>query len=316
MTDKQKLCLLAIITLSFLILMLGKGLTLDNYQYFLSRRTPKVVAILLAATAIALSSLAFQTITNNRILTPSVMGFDALYLLTQMLIVFIFGSMSALYLDPFTNFVTCTLTMLLFSFLLFHFYFCSNKNNLLVLLLLGIILGQVFSSITSMMAMMISPSEFAMMQASMFASFNNVKSELIYISVPVILVCSILLFKLNNQLNVLWLNHDNATSLGINVQRLTYQVLLLSTLLIAVSTALVGPILFFGFLITNLTREWIKSYQHHTLFIGCILIATTTLLVGQFVIEHIFSLQTTLSVIINFLGGLYFLRILLKKQLL
>lgn len=315
MTDKLKLCLLAVLTLSFLTLLLAKGLTFDNYQYFLSRRTPKVIAILMAATAIALSSMAFQTITNNRILTPSVMGFDALYLLTQMMIVFIFGSMSAIYLDPFVNFITCTLTMLLFSFALFHFYFRSNKNNLLVLLLLGIILGQVFSSITSMMAMMISPSEFAMMQANMFASFNNIKEQLIYICAPIILICAILLFRLNNQLNVLWLNQDNATSLGINVKQLIYQVLILSTLLIAVSTALVGPILFFGFLVTNLTREWFKSYQHHTLFIGCILIATTTLVVGQFVIEHIFNLQTTLSVVINFLGGIYFLRIMLKKQL-
>lgn len=315
MTDKQKILLLLLLTASFLALLLGKGLTWDNYEYFLSRRTPKVLAILLAATAIALSSLAFQTITNNRILTPSVMGFDALYLLTQILIVLIFGSYSAFYLNPYLNFAASASVMLIFSFALFHFYFSNKNSNLLVLLLLGVILGQVFSSLTSMIAMMLSPNDFASLQANMFASFNNVNVQLIYTCTPLIIICAWRLYRLNAQLNVLWLNPENATSLGIEVPRLTKQVLMLSTILIAVSTALVGPILFFGFLVTNLTREWIHSFQHKVLLIACVLISTTTLLVGQFFIEHVFNLQTTLSVVINFIGGIYFLRILLKKQL-
>ncbi|PKF61566.1 ABC transporter permease [Psychromonas sp. psych-6C06] len=316
MTDKQKIILLCAISLSFLVLLLGTGLTLDNYAFFLSLRIPKVIAIVLAAVAIALSSLAFQTITSNRILTPSVMGFDALYLLTQVLIVFVVGSVSVLYINPYINFIVCALTMVLFSLALFHFYFRAGNHNLLVLLLLGIILGQVFSNLTSMLAMMLSPNDFASLQANMFASFNHVKVELIYICAPVITFAAYSLFKMHQTLNVLWLNHDNATSLGVNVLATNRKVLLLSTLLIAVSTALVGPILFFGFLVTNLTREWIQSYHHRTLFIACVLIATCTLLIGQFFIEHLFELQTTLSVVINFIGGVYFLRILLKKQIL
>ena len=186
MTDKKKIYLLLLINSAFLVLLLGKGLTLDNYQFFLSLRIPKVIAIVLAAIAIALSSLAFQTITSNRILTPSVMGFDSLYLLTQIIIVFIFGSMSVFYLNPYLNFAVCALTMMLFSIVLFNFYFRSGSSNLLLLLLVGIVLGQVFSNLTSMIAMMLSPNEFASLQANMFASFNHVKVELIYISLPVI----------------------------------------------------------------------------------------------------------------------------------
>jgi iron complex transport system permease protein len=315
MTDKKKIYLLLIINSAFLVLLLGKGLTFDNYQFFLSLRIPKVIAIVLAAIAIALSSLAFQTITSNRILTPSVMGFDSLYLLTQIIIVFICGSMSVFYLNPYLNFAVCTVTMMLFSVVLFNFYFRSGSSNLLLLLLVGIILGQVFGNLTSMIAMMLSPNEFASLQANMFASFNHVKVELIYISLPVIACAAFFLFKMHQTLNVLWLNHENATSLGVNVKATNRQVLLLSTILIAVSTALVGPVLFFGFLVTNLTREWIQSYQHRTLFIACVLIAVCTLLIGQFVIEHIFKFQTTLSVVINFVGGAYFLRLLLKKQI-
>ena len=91
MRDSKKLILLAGIALLFAFLFIGIGLTTDNYQYFLSRRVPKVLAMVLAGIAIAQSSLVFQTMTHNRILTPSIMGFDALYVLTQVLIVLLFG---------------------------------------------------------------------------------------------------------------------------------------------------------------------------------------------------------------------------------
>ncbi len=78
MQDRTKLLLLIAISLLFVALFIGVGLNADNYQYFLSRRVPKVLAMAFAGIAIAQSSLAFQTITHNRILTPSIMGFDAL----------------------------------------------------------------------------------------------------------------------------------------------------------------------------------------------------------------------------------------------
>ncbi|WP_375749575.1 iron chelate uptake ABC transporter family permease subunit [Vibrio sp. HN007] len=315
MTDKTKLLVLVALTLLGATLILGIGLTPDNYQYFLSRRTPKVIAVVLSGTAIALSSLAFQTITHNRILTPGIMGFDALYMLIQVLIVYMLGGFSEFLLNPYLNFIVCVVLMVSFSFLLFQFYFHSGKRNLMILLLLGVVLGQLFSNIASMFSLMLDPNEFTMVQSSMFASFNNVKTELIYISAPIIALSAFWLFKLNNVLNVMWLDNDNAISLGVDVRNVTKKVLLLSTLLIAVSTALVGPILFFGLLVTNLTREWLTGYQHKTLFLGCILISLVTLLGGQLIIEHVLEFETTLSVVINFFGGLYFLRILLKNKI-
>ena len=91
-----KLFLLVAGCLAIIGWFVGQGLTADNYQFFLSRRIPKVLAIVLAAVAISASSLVFQTITNNRILTPSILGFDSLYLMIQVLMVVILGSTSLL----------------------------------------------------------------------------------------------------------------------------------------------------------------------------------------------------------------------------
>ncbi|WP_413701833.1 iron chelate uptake ABC transporter family permease subunit [Psychromonas sp. KJ10-10] len=315
MTDNSKILLLVILILIFAGYLLGHGLTADNYEYFLSKRTPKIIAIILAGVAIALSSFSFQTITHNRILTPSIMGFDSLYLLTQVLIVLIAGGLSIVSMDPYLNFILCVVVMLMFSLTLFHFYFASKRSDIIVLLLLGVVLSQLFSNVANMLIMMLDPSEFAIVQTNMFASFTNVKTELVFLCIPIITLTAIALFKMSNTLNILWLDKDNATSLGVDVAKVTKRVLLLSSLLIAVSTAMVGPVLFLGLLVTNLTREWLNTFRHNTLFIACMLVSVLALLSGQFIVEFVFQLQTTLSVVINFVGGFYFLRMLLKNKI-
>lgn len=313
--DHSKLWLLVLASLLFAGLFIGVGLNADNYHYFLSRRVPKVLAMVLAGIAIAQSSLAFQTITHNRILTPSIMGFDSLYLFVQVLVVTLFGGLSSYALNAYLNFSLSVAAMLLFSSLLFAFYFRKQQSNLMVLLLLGVILGQLFSSISSFLIMLMDPNDFSSVQFNMFASFNNVKVELVYWVTPLLLLVCFGLFRLHRVLDVLWLDNDNAVSLGVDVRRVTHHVLMLSAVLIAISTALVGPVMFFGLLVTNLTREWFRSYQHRTLLIGCSAMAVCALLSGQWVVEKVFQFETTLSVVINFIGGLYFLSLLLRNKM-
>lgn len=315
MQDRVKLLGLAIIVLVFAGLFIGLGLNADNYQYFLSRRVPKVLAMILAGVAIGQSALAFQTITNNRILTPSIMGFDALYMFTQTVVVVLFGGLSSYVLNDYLNFALSVSVMLGFSVLLFSFYFRGSKQNLMMLLLLGVILGQLFGSISSFLTMLLDPNDFAALQDSMFASFNNIKVELVYLCTPLLMVISALLFRLNRVLDVFWLDKDNATSLGIDVKRVTMQVLMLSACLIAISTALIGPIMFFGLLVTNLAREMLRSYQHRVLLLGVSLLSVASLLAGQWIVENLFGFSTTLSVVINFIGGIYFLSMLLRNKI-
>lgn len=314
MKDNTKLLLLFMSSLLFITLFIGIGLTVDNYEYFLSRRIPKVLAIILAGIAIAQSSLAFQTITNNRILTPSIMGFDSLYLLIQVVIVAMFGRFSMLILSDYINFFLSVFIMMVFSLLLFSFYFRGKKLNLIALLLLGVILGQVFANISSFFMMLMDPNDFAAVQASMFASFNNINVSLTYLCLPLLVLICICLYRLHAKLDVFWLDHDNAISLGVDVRTVTMYVLLLSASLIAISTALIGPVMFFGLLVTNLTRELFNTYQHRVLLIASSLFAITALLSGQWIIENIFNFSTTLSIVINFIGGLYFLSILLRNK--
>ncbi|MCK8074688.1 iron chelate uptake ABC transporter family permease subunit [Vibrio sp. 1CM2L] len=315
MRDSVKIAILAIASLCMAAVFVGQGLTWDNYEFFLSLRLPKLLSIVLAAVAISASSLVFQTITNNRILTPSILGFDSLYMLVQTVLLFVFGSASFWVIDSIANFSMSVTVMILFSFALFHFYFKSKRNNVFTLLLIGIVCGSVFSSLANFLAMLIDPNEFAVLQNVMFASFNNVKGELVYLSLIPLGLSLLGLWLLAPKLDVLWLGVDNATSLGVNTKRLTQITLVIVSVMVAVSTALVGPVLFFGLVTVSLARQIFRSYQHRVLIIASSLLAIVLLVSGQWFIEKVMAFETTVSVIINLVGGLYFMFLLLRTRI-
>jgi len=188
------------------------------------------------------------------------------------------------------------------------------KGNIYLLLLVGIITGTLFRSGSSFIQVIIDPNEFLILQGSLFASFNNVNTEVLTISG--ILLVSAMAYGMTrtSELDVLSLGRDNAINLGINHKRLVNTMLVIVAILISVSTALVGPITFLGILVTNLSRELLKTYRHVYLITGAMLISSTALVYGQLLVERIFVFSTPISVIINFIGGLYFIYLLLREN--
>lgn len=314
MRDSVKMWLLLFAGIAFAAYFLGKGLTADNYSFFLANRIPKVLAIVIASVAIATSSLVFQTITNNQILTPSILGFDALYVMIQSIILVIFGSSSYLLVNPLLNFSVATAIMVSLSMGLFLLYFQRKNTNLFSLLLIGIVCGSLFSSMTNFFTLIVDPAEFSTVQRAMFASFNNVNGELVYWSLIPLLLAVGYLWRLAARLDVLWLGTDNARSLGIDTRKVMMQVMLLISVLISVATALVGPVLFLGLIVVSLTRQLFRSYHHRFLMLASTLLSVVLLTGGQWFIESMLDLETTISVIINFIGGSYFLLLLMRNK--
>lgn len=314
MRDAHKAIGLALLSVLIIGYFIGQGLNAHNYAFFLSLRLPKVLAIVLAAIAISSSSLVFQTITNNRILTPSILGFDSLYVMIQVMIVVMFGSMSVWLIDAKVNFVITTLAMCGFASILFGFYFRRKNSNVFTLLLIGIVCGSLFGSVTNFFTMLLDPNEFMNLQNTMFASFSNVNKDLVYWSVVPLALCLANLYRLSNKLDVFWLGVDNAKSLGVDTKKVTMQVMMTITLMVSISTALVGPVLFFGLIVVSLTRQMFSSYQHRFLLLAGSVLSVVLLVGGQWLIEKVFAFDTTISVIINFVGGSYFLFLLMRNK--
>lgn len=309
---KGKLITLFVIAIGLTILYLTIGAN-GNWEYVLPRRGYKIAAIILTGATIAFSTMVFQTITNNRILTPSIIGLDSLYLLLQTFIIFTFGSLSVVMINKYINFGLSIVLMVIFAAILFKLLFKREGQNIYFLLLVGLVFGTLFGSLSTFMQVLIDPNEFLMVQNRMFASFNNVNTDIFWISFLLIIVVSIYSYRYVKYLDVLSLGKEHAVNLGVNYDQIVKRLLIIIAILVAIATALVGPITFLGLLVANVAHEFMKSYQHKYLISGAILISIVALVGGQLIVERIFSFSTPLSVIINFVGGVYFLYLLLKE---
>lgn len=311
--NSTKLIILAIISI-VCILLYGFYDIKGGFDYAFPRRMMRVGAMVVTGFAIAYSTVVFQTITQNRILTPSVMGLDSMYEVVQTLIYFFAGSLSIWVVNQYLNFTASILAMVLFALILYRFLFRANKHPIYLLLLIGMIIGTLLGSLVTFLQVLIDPIEYLSLQNRLFASFTNIKVELLYISMIILAIAFIYGFRIMSQLDVMSLGRENAINLGINYDRMVMNVLILSSVLIATSTALVGPITFFGLIVANLSYQFLVTYKHSLHILGAGLISVIALVGGQFVVEHIFEMQTTLSVIINFIGGVYFIFLLLKES--
>lgn len=304
---------LSVLALGLCAFFMGYDLP-NNWQYAFERRGLKILAVLIVSCAVAFSSITFQTLANNRILTPSIMGFEAVYLLFQTLIVFLYGNKSFDQVNSLENFFLSILLMLGFALGLFYFIFRKGKNNMYKLLLIGLVLGTLFHTISSFLQLIIDPNEFLMLQSTLYATFNDINFSLLWYALGTLLLCLGFALPKIRQLDVLLLGRENALNLGVDYYKTVRYFLFLIAVLVSVSTALVGPIIFLGLLVSNLTYEVIKNYRHQILLPACFLICVVAILIAQFMVENLFNFNANIGIIINFVGGIYFVFLLLKSR--
>ncbi len=285
-----------------------------NWEFALKLRSYKLLAILIVSGGVAYSTVSFQTITNNRILTPSIMGFESVYLLLQTIIVYIYGDNTYKVLGGMGNFLLSVLSMIGFAFLLYLLIYRRGKDNLYLLLLVGIIVGTLFNSLSSFMQLLIDPNDYFIVQGKMFATFNKVNTSLLWPSLIITILVLFFGFRITKYLDIMSLGRDQSINLGVNYNRMVKTFLVIIAVLTSISTALVGPVTFLGLLVSNLTYEIFKTYKHRIIISATILVTAVTLLSGQFVMERFFNLTIPVSTIINMVGGVYFMYLLLRVK--
>ncbi|MFD0588775.1 iron chelate uptake ABC transporter family permease subunit [Paenibacillus sp. GCM10027627] len=310
---KLKLTLLAALALAAVAAFLLIDLP-HNWDYALERRFKKVLAIVLTGGAIAYATLIFQTMTNNRILTPNVIGLDSLYMLIQTFVVFAFGVVSLPSTNKLVNFGLTVLIMMLFVGVLYKLIFKREGNNIFFLLLVGLVMGTMFASLSTFMQVLIDPNDFLVIQGKMFASFNNVNTDLLVLSIIGIAAVGLYGMRFAKYFDVLSLGKEHAVNLGVPYNFVVKNLLVIVAILIAISTALVGPITFLGLLVVNLAYQFLNTYRHRILIPGAMLISIIALVGGQLIVERVFTFETTVSVIVNFIGGAYFLYLLVRES--
>ena len=284
-----------------------------HWDFALPRRLEQVAALAIVGAAIAVSTVIFQTLTQNRILTPSIMGFDALYVLLATTLVFVLGASVAESIDPLLMFAANAGLMMGAATLLFKAVLGDGTRGLYAMVLVGVIAGTFFGSLTSFMFRVMDPNEFDRLMDQLFASFNAIDTELLGVAAVLLGAGIVAAYRMIPRLDVLTLGRERAITLGLDYDRTVTALLLIIAGLVSVSTALVGPITFLGLLVANLAYQLTRTHRHVINLTVAGLLAVIALVLGQALLAHVLHFQGTLSSIINVVGGVYFIALLLKE---
>ena len=284
------------------------------FQYAMKLRTPKLVVMLITAFAIGGASIVFQSVINNTIVTPCLLGMNSLYTLIHTAVVFFLGSGSLIATNANLSFAVDVVLMGISATLIYSWIFKKTRHNVLYVLLVGTVLTSFFGSIQSTLTRVMDPNEYDTLLTTLVASFNNINSEIIVFSLILLAVIVFVLRRELALLDVLTLGKAQAINLGVDYDRCIRRLLLGVTLCIAVATAMVGPISFLGLIIANLSRQLLKTYRHSQLILGSALFGMIVLVGGQLIVEHIYTYSVPVSVFITVGGGLYFLYLLLSRK--
>ena len=288
LNDNKKILFLLLFCILIIALFIFGNLNSRNYSYNLSKRIPKIIAVIMTGTSIACSTVIFQTITNNRILTPSILGMDSIYTFVQTACAFIFGINSIAITDNRINFIISSCAMIVFSAVLYKIVF-TKTNNVFLLLLVGTVFGTLFRSLSSFMQVLIDPSDFISLQSKLFASFNNINVNIILIALIILLITFVLFIKDLKALDVMNLGRSISINLGVEHDKKVKKLLIIVAVLVSIATALVGPVTFLGILVSNITYEVLKTYKHSYILAFSSIISVTSLVLGQYIVERVLN---------------------------
>lgn len=302
---------LVVFALALAFLFLGANF---DFNYVIPKRLARLAAIVIGGVCVAVSSIVFQTIAGNRILTPAVMGYEAVYLLLQSLLILAMGMHSVVLLGQNGNFVVSIALMLAYSWAIHYWLFRDGKNNVYFLLLLGFVLTMVIATFTQFIQLRISPGEFSILQGFSQASFNKAQPAQLLTSALLVGAACLAVLKTLPALDVLALGREQAISLGIDYRRMVQLQLALIAVLVAVSTSLLGPTAFMGIFVANTSYALARTARHRvTLPLGCA-IAIAIFLAAQLLVEHVFNYRTTVGILVNLVCGAYFLALMVRTR--
>ena len=284
------------------------------FRYVLSLRIPTLLVMLIASFAIGSASIIFQSIINNRIVTPCLLGMNSMYTLVHTAVIFVVGSGSMIATNSNLSFAIDLIVMSVVATFVYSYMFQKTGNNVLYVLLIGTVLSSFFGSIQSTMIRVMDPNEYDTLLTTLVADFNNVNGEVIVFSLILLVLLVICLWKDLKLLDVITLGKAQAINLGVDYDRTVRRLLLGVVLCIAIATSMVGPISFLGLMIANLARQLLKTHKHSHLMIGSALMGMLAIIAGQIVSQHVFSYAVPISTFITIGGGIYFLYLLLREK--
>ncbi|MCR8670469.1 iron chelate uptake ABC transporter family permease subunit [Agrococcus sp. HG114] len=280
----------------------------------LPRRATLVGGILVASFAHAVATVIFHTVTSNRILTPSIIGFDSMYTLMQTLTVFAFGGSAIAATDGLPKLIAQTALMVVAATALYTWLLDRAGGGVLTLLLVGVVIGLAFDSVSAFLQRILSPTDYDLLSLELFGRLSSVQPDHLPLAFGVCAAVGAVVWMRRRRLDVVLLGRDGATALGVDHRRELIVALVCVSVLVAFATALAGPMTFFGFLVATLAYRLAGSHQHAFVLPMAVGLGVLALAGAQLIMRHVFDAAGLVTVIIEVVGGVVFLALLLGRR--
>ena len=284
------------------------------FKMFIGWRLPTLLCMVIASVAIGVATLIFQSIVNNRIVTPALLGMNSIYSFLHTAAVLVFGTGSALYINANLSFAVDLISMGVVGTLVYWYLFKKTGHNILYIMLIGTVLSSFFGSVQTAMVRVMDPDEYDALLTTLVADFNNVGGEIILFAVIALAAIAFVLRKDLKLLDVITMGRDQAINLGVDYDSTIRRLLFGVVLCMAVATATIGPVSFLGLIVANLSRQIFRTYRHSHLIAGASLLGMLALIGGQLVSQHVFHFTVPVSTFVTIAGGVYFLYLLLSRK--
>ena len=309
--------ILLVISLALAVLYIVVGLNTEFLSFLLERRILKLIAILVVGYSISVSSVLFQTITNNRIITPSIIGFDSLYLMICSIVVLFFHQLLVPNVINIHIFFFITVgIMIIFSRALYRLLFIIKENTIYYVLLSGVVLSLLFRSIYTFFISIMDVAQYDALQRKLYASFDLIQYDLLFVSIILALLTTKYIVPMISDLDVYLIGKDNAKMLGVDIDKVQDDCIKIISVLVSIATVLVGPITFLGLFVVNIVYMiYSNSNKHVHLILGSTFLSWIILILGSLLVERVFEFDANLTVIINGIGGIFFIYLLLKGKI-
>ena len=306
--------MVVLLVATYLLIPTKNSTTVSNY--ILQRRLLKLLVMVIVSCAIPISTISFQTVVQNRFLTPGVLGIESLFVFIQSGLYY-FESLVGVKVEQSVIIYTVTIAIQIgLLLLLMNASKGMMLSNFKVLLLLTMAFSMLLRNASTFLQVLMDPNEFDKLQSSLYPSFQKMNAQpmMIGVAIGLFVLLMMVFYKIRHQLDALHLGVDSAKMLGINTKRLSNVVIVVVIIMTSLSTILVGPLQFLGFMIANLTYQLTKEYKHGVLWLFSAVLGLVIVLAAQLIVERIFLLTIPISVFIEGIGGVLYLILLVKGE--
>ncbi|MBS4461239.1 iron chelate uptake ABC transporter family permease subunit [Aerococcaceae bacterium zg-B36] len=279
-------------------------------------RLTKLWGYLLVAVLVIPSTIVFQTVIQSRYLSPGILGIDAVYVLIQSIYYFIgkrlFGELTPNSITGYFFQISCLMFFFMLTLKMTKIDWRVQQQEILWLMT-GMILSSVLRQLSTFFQILMDPNEYLKLQRHLFPSFQGLSQSLLWVATVVAVIGLWYFYHQRFVLDVYHLGRETALSLGVDISRETPRLLSMVVLMIGTATALVGPLLFLGFMIANIAYMLADSHRHTQRILTGILLGSLFVVGGQCLVERVFNNQYTLNLIVEGVGGILFFILLWRK---